>query len=207
MSARRSLDLIEDPTRAATLLNPMRLRLLESLREPDSAAGVARKLELPRQKVHYHLRELERSGLVEAVEERRKGNVLERILRATATHYLISPEAFGGVSPDPGEVRDRFSSTYLVAVAAKTIRDLARLRREADEAGKRLATFTLQTEVRFAAPRDRKAFSEELAECVAKLVDKYHDAEAEGGRAFHFHVGAYPAPDDEDRKDEAPKKE
>jgi DNA-binding transcriptional ArsR family regulator len=33
---------------------------------------------------NYHLRALERHALVELVEERRKGNVTERMMRATA---------------------------------------------------------------------------------------------------------------------------
>jgi DNA-binding transcriptional ArsR family regulator len=83
MSALSAVDVIEDSERAAALLSPMRLQLVESLREPDSAAGVARKLGLPRQKVHYHLRELERAGLVEVLEERRKGNVVAPLRRTT----------------------------------------------------------------------------------------------------------------------------
>jgi hypothetical protein len=50
-------------------------------------------LALPRQQVGYHLRALEQAGLVELVEERRKGNCIERIVRAAACSYVISPEA------------------------------------------------------------------------------------------------------------------
>ena len=58
-------------------------------------------LGLPRQNVNYHLKALERHGLVELVEERKKGNMTERMLRATALSYAISPAALGGVQPDP----------------------------------------------------------------------------------------------------------
>ena len=33
---------------------------------------------------------------------------------------------------------------------------------------------------------------EELTAEVARLVAKYHNERAEGGRSFEFHVGAYP---------------
>jgi len=188
-----ALEVVRGAAQAAALLDPARLRLLEELAEPDSAAGLARRLKLPRQRVNYHLRELERQKLVELVEERRKGNCLERVVRATARHYLISPEALGSLGADPGSVSDRFSASYLVAVAARAIRELAVLRLRADRAKKRLATLTLQTEVRFASAEDRNAFSEELATALARLAAKYHDEKAEGSRTFRFFLGAYPA--------------
>jgi len=188
-----ALDLIQQPARAAALLHPLRLRLLENLRQPESASGLARRLRLPRQKVNYHLRELERARLVELVEERRKGNCIERVVRATARYYLINPAALGKLAADPAELQDRFSSAYLVAVAARAIGNLATLRERAERAGKRLATFTLETEIRFASAANRNAFTEELANELARLVAKYHDEKSSGGRRFQFLLGAYPA--------------
>ena len=75
---------IEDPAAAEAALDPARARLLAQLAEPRSATMLAAAAGLPRQKVNYHLRTLERHGLVELVEERRKGNVTERLVRATA---------------------------------------------------------------------------------------------------------------------------
>ena len=174
-------------------MRPMRGRLLEALAEPASAAGLARKLQVPRQKVNYHLRELEKQGLVELVEERKRGNCVERIVRATARSYVVSAEALATLAADPSAARDPFSSRYLVATAARTIRELAVLRERADKAGKSLPTFTLQSEVRFANAPDRNRFAEELANAVARLVEKYHDESAEGGRRFRLLLGMHPA--------------
>lgn len=185
-------DFIADPGRAAILLNPLRLRLVEQLREPDSASGLARKLGLPRQKLNYHLRELERAGYVEEVEQRRKGNCVERVLRARARTWVISPEVLGALGADPAAVQDRFSSAYLVAVCARAIGDVARLREGARRAGMRLATMTLETEVRFASAGDRAAFAEELAASIARLAAKYHDDKAPSGRRFRFFLGGHP---------------
>ena len=167
------------PEQASSLLgHPLRLKILEHLAEPDSAAGLSRRLGVPRQVVNYHLRALESAGVVEFVEERPRGGLKERVMRATARSYLISPEAMGAVEPDPRRLRDRFSWAYLVAAAAKVVRDLGILRHRADRAGKRLATFTLETEVRFASAADRDAFTRELAARVAELAVKYHDEQA-----------------------------
>lgn len=193
MSATQAtVELVSRPKQAATLLHPLRLRLLEELREPDSASGLARRLDLPRQKVNYHLRELEKENLVEEIEERRKGNCVERLLRASARYYLINPAALGALSTDPEAMQDRFSSAYLVAVAARAIRDVAELRRRAASAKKRLPTMTLDTEVRFATAEDRRAFTEELTKEVARLVTKYNDAPTKAGRRFRLFLGSYP---------------
>ena len=177
---------------AASVLNPMRLRILDALREPGSASTVARQLGLARQKVNYHLRELEKAGLLEEVETRRAGNCLERIVRAKATHYLINPAVLGALAADGGSVEDHFSSAYLIALASGLIRDVAGAQQRAVKAKKRVATFALQTEVRFATAEDRRRFTEELANAVAKLVAKYHDDETAGGRTSRFVIGAYP---------------
>ncbi len=188
-----ALKVVDRPRQAAAMLHPLRLRLLSELATPDSAAGLARKLNLPRQKVNYHLRELEREGLVELEQERRKGNCLERVIRTVARSYLISPETIGPIAIDPEQVRDRFSSAYMAALAARTIRDLSILRRRAKSARKKLATLSIHSQVRFASARDRAAFSEELSNEIARLVAKYHDEDAKGGRRFELTAGFYPA--------------
>ncbi len=188
---------VADAARAALLLDPARLSLLKRLDEPASAAGLARKLGLPRQRVNYHLRELEKAGLVELVEERRKGNCVERVVRAAARSFLISPEVLGALGADPTTVRDRVSASYLVAVAARAIRDLGRLIPRAEAAGKRLSTLALETEVRFANGEKRNAFAEELASTLAALTARYHDATAPGGRTFRFFAGGHPVIEDE----------
>jgi DNA-binding transcriptional ArsR family regulator len=184
---------IHEAERASRLLKPMRLRMLEMLAEPGSASGLARRLNMPRQKVNYHLRELEKEGFVELVEERRAGNCVERIVRATSRYFLVNPDALGGLSVDPAEVQDHFSASYLIAVAARAIRDLAVLRSKADATKKRLATLALQSEIRFASAVEQNAFAEELANTLAKLIAKYHDEKARGGRRFKLFAGAYPA--------------
>ncbi len=175
------------------LLEPKRRVILERLQnEANSATGLSKLLAMPRQKVNYHLRELERVGLVEAVETRRKGNVEERIVRAKATQYLISPEVLGELGKTPEERRDRFSVAYLISAAGRVIRDLGVLVPRAARAKKRLSTMTLELELRFKDAAARTAFTEELANHLAALAAKYHDESSPGGREFRFVLGAYP---------------
>jgi len=187
-----TVEVIEQPEQAASVLDPMRSHLLDALAEPDSAAGLARRLGMPRQVITYHVRQLEAEGLVSFVEERRKRNCVERIVQATARSYVISPAALGPLGADPARVEDQFSSTYLLAVASKLIRDVGTLRRRADASGKRLATMTAQADVRFASPADQHAFAAELAECLGQLAAKYHQPEASHGRSYSFVVAGHP---------------
>jgi DNA-binding transcriptional ArsR family regulator len=183
---------IEDAATAEVSLDPIRARLLAALAEPNSATTLAARIGLARQKVNYHLRALEEHGLVELVEERRKGNMTERVLRATAASYVISPLAMSPLAPDPSRSPDRLSARWLLAVAAKLVRDVGALISGADKAGKRVATFAIDGEVRFASVADRAAFAEELATAVAGLVSKYHDETAPGGREHRIVVAVHP---------------
>jgi DNA-binding transcriptional ArsR family regulator len=186
------LDVIADPAAAGASLDPIRARLLAELTEPGSATSLAAKVGLPRQKINYHLRTLEHHGLVELVEERRRGNMTERVMRASAASYVISPAALGAVAPDPGRAPDRLSARWLIAVAARTVREVGQLLAGATAAGKRLATFAIDGEVRFASAADRAAFADELASAVTTLVAKYHDDNAPGGRAHRVTVTVHP---------------
>lgn len=190
-----ALGLVSDAGRAAELLHPLRRQLMDGLREPNSASGLARRLDLPRQQVNYHLRELEKAGLVELVEERKKGNCTERIVRAAARAYLINPQLIGELASGGGSPEDRLSSAYLVNAAARAVRDVTTLRERADAAGKSIATFALEADVRFASATARSAFADELANEVARLIAKHHNDQAPGGRTFRLLVGVRPAPD------------
>ncbi|MFF3753275.1 ArsR/SmtB family transcription factor [Streptomyces sp. NPDC002018] len=184
---------IEDAAAAAVSLDPMRARLLAELTAgPASATMLAGRVGLPRQKVNYHLKTLERHGLVELAGERRKGNVTERLMRATAASYVISPIALAAVQPDPGRFRDQLSARWLLSVAARLVRDVGTLITGAAKARKGLATYALDGEVRFGSAADRAAFVEELTRGVGALIAKYHDEHAESGRDHRIVVALHP---------------
>ena len=159
-----------------------------NLAEPDSAAGLSRRLGVPRQKLNYHLRELEREGFLELIEERRKGNCMERVVRAVAREFLIAPQSGERVTAD------RFSAAYLASTAARMIRELAfglhprsprrKTRRHAHPGNRDPLRQRLES---------RAAFAEEMTASMAQLSAKYHDERAEGGRRFRLLSAVYPA--------------
>jgi len=185
---------IEDPAAAEVSLDPVRARLLAELAEPSSATMLAARVGLARQKVNYHLRALEAHGLVRPVEERRWGGLVERRLIASASSYVVSPAALGEAANDPARASDRLSARYLIALAARVVREVAELVRRSTEQAKQLATLSIDTEVRFRSPAERAAFSHELTTAITTLVARYHDESAPGGRAHRLVVVAHPLP-------------
>ena len=186
------VETVEDPAAAAALLDPLRARILSELTEPRSAAELAERVGSPRQKVNYHLRALEQRGLARVAEKRKWGGLTERRLVATAASYVVSPNALGPVASDPARTTDRLSAGYLIALAARAVREVGRLVRRAREEGKRLATLSLDTEVTFATPADRSAFTQELGEAITDLVARYHHPSAQDGRVHRLVILAHP---------------
>lgn len=190
----QDLHVIDSPAAAALALDPIKAKLLVELGQPASAAALAGRIGLSRQKVNYHLRALEAHKLVEPAEERRWGGLTERLMVATASSYVVSPAALGDLAADPARSNDRLSASYLIALAARIVREVGDLWHAARREDKRLATLSLDTTIRFKSPAERAAFTRDLSQAVADLVARYHDDTAPNGRPHRLIVGAYPAP-------------
>jgi len=188
------VQVIQDPAAATVALEPIRSRLLAELSEPASAAALAARMGIARQKINYHLRALESHKLVQVAEKRRWGGLTERLLVATATSYVVSPGAMGPVATDPARSADRLSASYLIALAARVVREVSDLVTRAKKAGKRLPTLSVDAEVRFRSAEERAEFSNALADAVKNLVARYHDESAPGGRRHRLVIVAHPLP-------------
>jgi len=189
----REVEVIENRAVAAVALEPIRARLLAELAEPASAAALAGRLGLSRQKVNYHLRTLEDHGLVELAEERKHGGITERVVRAAAESYVISPTALSEDALNPEAAADRLSARYLVALAGRVVREVGRLSGRASAEGMRLPTMSIDTEIRFRSADDRAAFADELVATVLDLAAKYHH---DDGRPHRLVVAAHPKPEE-----------
>ena len=177
---------------AAAVLDETRVAILAALREPGSAASVAAKLAAPRQRIGYHVRALERAGLVVPVTERTHGGLVERLVQASAAGYVVAPQALGPLAPDATTIADRFSTGYQLAVASRIIHDLTDLRARAERARKTVPTLTLDTRVRVASAEAQQAFATDLATAVARVIEKHHDDRTPGGRTFACAVTVHP---------------
>jgi DNA-binding transcriptional ArsR family regulator len=187
---------IDDPAAAEASLDPIRARLLAELAEPASASTLAARVGLTRQKANYHLNALQEHRLVREAGQRKWGGLTERLFVASAASYVVSPGALGEVASDPARSADRLSARYLVALAARVVREVGELARRADARHKRLATLGLDAEIAFASAEARAAFADELAAAVTALTAKYHTT---GGRPHRLMVAVHPKPEVEEQ--------
>jgi DNA-binding transcriptional ArsR family regulator len=193
-----ALALLDTPERVASALPGLRRRLLDRLREPASAAELAREFGIPRQKLNYHLRVLEGQHLLELVEVRPRRGFTERVLRTVAGALVVDPGVLGATAPGDG---DRHAADHLVRTAGAMVRDVGRMAVRADAGGKRLLTFTLETEVRFAAPGDVHDFTDALAQAVATVVARF---DTPGGRPYRLLAAGHPAAQSNEEESDAP---
>ena len=190
-SANATMELLREPEQVRLALTPFRRELLERLREPASATQVATELGLGRQRVNYHLRALERAGLVELAETRQRRGCTERLLVACAHEFVVDP-AVMSVTGSDAHAQDRHAAEHLVDAAAGVVRDVARMQAAARREGARLLTFTLETDVRFATPADVERFCDRLAELVRETAETF---DAPDGRPYRIVAGGHPAAD------------
>lgn len=195
------LSVVREPDQAAALLHhPLRLRILAALREPDSAAGVARRMNLPRQTVNYHVRELARVRLLARAGRRRRRHLYEQRYVATALGYVLSPELLGNLAADPAQVADTQSARYLVGLASQVQSEVMRATELATASGKRLVTLSINSELRFVSPEQRAVFAEDLQRAILEVTARHSSpfTKADGasgeGRPYRLAVGCYPIP-------------
>jgi len=188
--------LVADDDGLTAIGNPARRRILAALsRAPDSASGLAERLDDTRQRVNYHVRELERAGLIELAEERPRRGLTEKIYRAVGRGFAVDPAVLGSL--DAGErlvAGDRWAAGYAIALASRVTREIASLRRRAGRECKRLAVASLDTTVQLRTPKAMEAFVDELARAIAEVVARHDDA-SPSARPFRLVCCSHPAPD------------
>lgn len=180
--------LIDDAARALMVLSPVKRRLLEALREPASASSLAKRLNMPRQQLGYHLRALEAAGLIRLVEERKQRGFVERVLVAVADGFVLDPALLGGTRV---AAQDRHAAAHLVAAAGTVVREVTRMQGAAEAAGQRLLTLTIEADVGFEKPQDFETFAAALGEAVACVAARYQPGPDK--RGYHLMLGAHPA--------------
>jgi DNA-binding transcriptional ArsR family regulator len=186
-----AVHLVNDPRQAAMLAAPLRQQILEALDEPGSASTIARTLGLARQKVAYHVRQLEDHGFLELVREEPRRGCTERIVRRTAQYLVASPSVLAP-GMDPRKLKDKFSSSYLIALASRMAQEVGEAQALAEKKGQALPTLSTDVEIRLSSPQAREAFAEELLDVVTRLAAKYHDETHPDGRLYRVVVGAHP---------------
>jgi len=184
------VDLVADEATARAALSPIRRRLLAAMAEPISAAGLSAALELPRQKIGYHLKILEEAGLIAEAGERKRRGFTERLFVARNRALIMDPMMLAA-DRKAIDAQDSHAAGHLIRAAAGIVREVARMQGEAAREGSRLITFTLEADVGFARPADLDRFTERLSSMLAELAREF--APAPGRRIYRITAGGHPA--------------
>lgn len=196
--------------RALALLKPLRAEILRHARTPLSATAIAAALGLPRQKVNYHVRALARAGFLRRAGRRRRRGFVEQRWVATARSYVLVPEAAGPLGPDPDALQDRLGAGGVLALAGRVQREVGAALAHAARERKRVATFSLDSELRFENAAQRAAFAAALRDAVVRAVAEHSsparraDGTAGVGRPFRLVLACHPIPPAEPPTPETP---
>lgn len=178
--------LVDDPDAVAVSVSPVRRRLLSLLDRPASATQLADRMGTTRQRVNYHLRELERVGLVRLVEERRRRGVTERVLARVDDLPVVDPFI---LVPAGLADRDRAGVAGVMAAARDAIREVAAVTTAAVRSRRRVAASALQAAVRLTAPSELHDLTADLG----NLLARYDAGEAAAAVPYRVTVLVHPA--------------
>ncbi|MCZ6888479.1 MAG: helix-turn-helix domain-containing protein [Gammaproteobacteria bacterium] len=184
---------LADLKQIQALAHPIRVRVLDALRSPNSAAGVARAIGGSRQNVNYHLKELERAGLVRHAGERRKGNFVEQLFQSIAKRFVVSSRFAWDQERLGTALADQASLARLQDLGETLQRDAAGLIDRAAFDGEEIPSATVDAEVRFADSEARANFLEEYIELLKPLLAKYKSS---SGLLYRVAMAAYPFKED-----------
>ena len=194
-----NLETIADSRHARTLFHPLRLRVLSMAREPVSASEIARRLGMPRQRINYHVRTLERAGFLRPAGRQRRRNMFEQRYVATSRSFVLSPSLLGPVGPDWRDISDTGSADYLLALSEQVRSDLERASAEAAE-GERVSTLSLKAQFRFESPAQRAEFAAAVREAIVGVIARHsspsrlENGRAGRGRSYRLVLACYPVP-------------
>jgi len=185
---------LDDPERVAALAHPMRVAILEAMREPNSATGVARTLSETRQKVNHHVKALLEAGLIEPAGERRRRNMTEQLYRSVAPTFVVAPELAWSDDRRVDALREQLPLEHLVRAGTRVQQDAIALLDRAAFDGDEIPAAVVEAEVRFADEDARASFMREYLAAVKPLLKKYGTRR---GDAFRVAVAVYPDRDEE----------
>jgi DNA-binding transcriptional ArsR family regulator len=82
---------IEDADTLKVLADPVRLRIHMELEHPRTVKELATRLDVPQTRLYYHVKLLERVGLITVVARRTVSGIEERTYQTAARSTLVSP--------------------------------------------------------------------------------------------------------------------
>ncbi len=186
-----NLKIITEERAAQAFLDPTRRMLASALRKPQSAAGLAQRFGLPRQRVNYHLRTLENLGMLELAGTRQRRNCTERLLQLTADAYCIDPGLLGELGRPTEPVNDRFGITAVILRLSRALSDIIARKRRAEREGRRFDSLCAEVTLAFENRSEQQSFMIELQRFLKEKAEMYRIDDERKCRRFRVLMTAY----------------
>ncbi len=189
---------IEGLDQAVELLKPIRIELLKRMGVPRTCPELAEFFHESPQKIYYHVKALEKAGLVEKVEERRVRGVVEGYYQARARSYWLAPKLVGQIG-GTRTTQDQTSLRFLLTLAEEIHDDIGHLGHQS-EAGEAVPSLGLSAYIYLSEGEQRAEFLEDVQSVFQNLARKYgippdHLQGDTTGNNFRLILACYPKED------------
>lgn len=188
---------IEDMQQAISLLKPVRIEILRQMDEPSTCPELADYFDESPQKIYYHVKALEKAGLVEKVDEKRVRGTVEGYYQARARSYWLAPHLVGKVGDMPTSP-DEKSLQVLLRLAEDVHDDIGKLANQV-QVGQDVPSLSLSAHIHLPTSDRRAEFLEEVAILFQSLARKYGtpsmDATLENDEGYRLVLACYPKPE------------
>jgi DNA-binding transcriptional ArsR family regulator len=178
------LDTVE---RLKAMADPLRIRfVMELLKGPRTVKEVADALEVPPTRLYYHVKILERQGLIAVANRRMVSGIEERTYRAVSDDWTVPPTLAASALYESGALRALFDVVRAEIEAAVQ----GRPDQPVDSPGSPLRGIGL-TELQL-SPKDL----DEVIEKFGAILEKFASTRKprRGKESFHMFYALYPVP-------------
>lgn len=184
---------IETVEQATALLKPQRVELLKRLDEPRTCPELAGFFGQTPQKIYYHIKELEKAGLVVKTDERRVRGVVEGYYQAKARSYWLAPHLVGRLGGERS-AKNQASLRFLLTLAEEIHDDVGRLANKIEE-NQDVPSLALSAHLHLPNGQRRAEFLQEVQTFFQDLAHKYglpDDTTTDNPADFRVVLGCYP---------------
>lgn len=188
---------ISSAEKAKVLANPLRLQILAMFddKTPRTSKQLADLLELSPAKVHYHVRELLNAGILELVETKEKGGIIEKYYLPTAERFKVDLNETETTVEGTTSTRqlfvktilDEFQQTFLKAAEISE-------QRKAESKGKLPGALIHYTHISL-SEEEAQQLRNEINELLQRWVDKGKNENKENVKKYGLFLSYYENPD------------
>ncbi|WNB90782.1 helix-turn-helix domain-containing protein [Bacillus sp. NEB1478] len=184
--------IVSEPEQAAALLHPVRSEIISLLKEPRSATELSKQMNDSAQKVNYHLKTLEKAGLVVRAGTRNVRNLVEVLYRSVGKSFLLS-DSLGLSQEQVRKLQDQTALAHILAFTEKVKRDAVSLMEQTEE--EQVPSAVMELEISLAGLAERQEFLQDYSNMLTELIKKHHDPKQTDSRTFHVSMAMYPKPE------------